>query len=390
MIITQNKKVLSTVTDLMFLRSKRNEECTSITGILEREGKIDVDNEQLEKIQFEPFNTCRNIEDKRRMLVAAMIVCAARGEKDVNQEVLHRNNDLISALYRYTKELTPDYLTENPYIQNLSLTPGNDGSFVFSSNKINAFVPFGYGPLKQYRGKSVNPEAYFNEDVRYPVITKDGKRFASINGQYLLEYDLLMRPVSKDVLICGLKAGYLAYMLQLKQSVTSITVVEHDAEVIRLFNEQILPMFESSDKIHIIHADAYEYVQKKESYYDWIINDLYQEFNEGIASLIKMKVIENAYPHTRFLYWLEGSMLDTIRAGLLADMAASLSINYDQALNAMVADEGSRKMIYLIHNLFDNYRLDTVKDYTDLYDDRKLHKILKKQSLQYVKRYNKI
>lgn len=390
MIITQNKKVLLSLTDMMYQRSHMNEECAGITNILGQERKIDIDNEQLEKFDFEPFNICRNMEEKRRMLVAAMLVCAACGEKNMNQEVLHRNSDLISAMYHYTKELPSDYITENPYIRNLSLIPGNDGSFTFSSHKINAYVPFAYGPVKQYREKEVQPAAYFNEALRYPVIMKDGKNFFSMNGQSLLEYDSLLKPVSKEVLICGLKAGYLTYMLERKQSVTSITVVEHNAEVIRLFKEQILPQFENPGKIHIIHEDAYEYLKREETYYDWIINDLYQDFHDGLDSLIRMKTIENTYTHTRFLYWKDGDMLDTIRAALLADMAASLSPDYDRSLNEMVTDQQSQALIHQIHKVFENYRIDTVRDYMDLYDDRKLHKILKKQSLQYGKRYNKI
>lgn len=390
MIITKNEKVLLTLTDMMYQRSHTEQECANMIAFLGEERTVNVVDEELDQIDIKPFDICRNREDKRRMLIAVMIACGVRGEKDIKPEILHRNNDLITALYHYTKELKPDYITNNPFISKLSLQPGSDSIFTFSNHKINAYVPFTYGSQKQYKGMEVQPVAYFNGAFRYPVIMKDGKTLFSMNGQTFLDYDVLIRPVSKDVLICGLKAGYLAYMFQRKQSVTSITVVEHDAEVIRLFKEQILPQFENPDKIHIIQDDAYDYLQSHEKDYNWIINDLYQNFHDNIDALISMKAIENAYPHTRFLYWEEGNMLDHIRAALLADMAASLAKDYEKALEQIVTDEKSKEFILLIHQLFEDYRIDKVKDYTDLYDDKKLQKIVKEQSLQYVKRYNKI
>lgn len=390
MIITKNEKVLFTLTDMMYKRSHIEQECGSIIEFLGQERKVNVNKEELDQINIAPFDICRNREDKRRMLIAVMIGCGVRGEKDINPEILHRNNDLITALYHYTKELKPDFITDNPYISKLSLQPGSDSIFTFTSHKIDAYVPFTYGFQKQYNGIEVQPVAYFNEEVRYPVIMRDGKTLFSMNGQVFMDYDSLIRPVSKDVLVCGLKAGYLAYMLQRKQSVTSLTVVEHDAEVIRLFKEQILPQFENPDKIHIIQDDAYDYLQRHEKDYNWVINDLYQNFHDSVDSMIQMKTIENAYPHARFLYWEEGNMLDNIRAALLADGAASLAEDYEKALEQIVTDEKSKEFILLIHKLFEDYRIDKVKDYTDLYDNKKLHKILKEQSLQYAKRYNKI
>lgn len=390
MIITQNEKTLLTLTDMMYQRSHIEQECSGISEFLGEERTVNVVDEELDQIDIKPFDICRNREDKRRMLIAVMTACGVRGEKDINPNILHRNNDLITALYHYTTELKPDFITDNPFVRKLTLQPGSDGIFTFTNHKIDAYVPFTHGSQKQYGGRKVQPIAYFNQAVRYPVIMKNEKMLFAMSGQVFLDYDSLIRPVSKDVLICGLKAGYLAYMLQRKQSVTSVTVVEHDAEVIHLFKEQILPQFENPDKIHIIQDDAYEYLQRHEKDYHWIIDDLYQYFHNHIDSLIRMAAIGNAYSHTRFLYWEEGNMLDNIRAALLADAAASLSKDYDQALKQIVTDDESQEYIRLVHNLFEDYRIDKVKDYTDLYDDRKLHKILKKQSLQYAERYNKI
>ena len=44
------------------------------------------------------------------------------------------------------------------------------------------------------------------------------------------------------VLTFGLGLGYFAYMCSLKEEVESVTVVEKDKSVIKLFNEIILPL----------------------------------------------------------------------------------------------------------------------------------------------------
>ena len=59
------------------------------------------------------------------------------------------------------------------------------------------------------------------------------------------------------------------YMVSEKENVETVTVVDTNEDVIRLFKKYILPQFKNAHKIKIIAADAFEYAAK--TYDSWQI-----------------------------------------------------------------------------------------------------------------------
>jgi hypothetical protein len=94
-----------------------------------------------------------------------------------------------------------------------------------------------------------------------------------------------------------------------------VTVVEKDPSVIKLFCEHILPQFPHREKIRVIEADAFAYMehQMPREGYDYIFSDIWHDPSDGLPLYLRLKKYESLSPTTRFDYWIEPSLLSSLR-----------------------------------------------------------------------------
>ncbi len=160
---------------------------------------------------------------------------------------------------------------------------------------------FVYDPLK------VLPQlGYFNEEFQFPAVYQNGVLWMSVTPN---EINTMKSPVERakgKVLTFGLGLGYFAYMCSLKEEVESVTVVEKDESVIRLFNEIILPQFSQKDKVKIDLSDAYDYLNgMRDGEFDYAFVDIYHDAGDGREIYRKFKKIQSRFSLTEFDYWIE-------------------------------------------------------------------------------------
>jgi spermidine synthase len=95
-----------------------------------------------------------------------------------------------------------------------------------------------------------------------------------------------------------------------KDDVVSVTVVERDPDVIRLFREQLLPQFSCKDKISVIQSDAFDYLEYNMKYVspDFVFMDIWHDISDGTDLYVRAKQYEAHFPRTRFMYWIERSL----------------------------------------------------------------------------------
>lgn len=68
-----------------------------------------------------------------------------------------------------------------------------------------------------------------------------------------------------------------------KEEVESVTVVEMNRDVISLFKRNILPQFPNKEKIRIIEADAFAFIEKQEDgIYDTAFSDFWSGVDDGL------------------------------------------------------------------------------------------------------------
>lgn len=197
-----------------------------------------------------------------------------------------------------------DYI-RNPYYENIPFNNKKIDSWQIKEGKYKPYELFVFDDFK-YENDLVIPQVgYFNETFYYLAVYDNNRLWMSITPN---EINTMKQPINKakgNVLTFGLGLGYFAYMCSLKDDVKSVTIVEKDERVIKLFKEYILPYFVSIEKINIIKEDAYAYLSKmNDDMYDYVFVDIYHDAGDGKEVYLKMNQYRNRFKKTIFEYWI--------------------------------------------------------------------------------------
>lgn len=111
------------------------------------------------------------------------------------------------------------------------------------------------------------------------------------------------------VVTYGLGLGYFAFMAALKPDVKSVTVIELDPAVIRLFQKYVLPKFSKlqQEKIQIVQANAFEWAEhltKDDA--DFVFADTWHDPSDGVFMYGMFKSMEK--PGITYRYWIEDTL----------------------------------------------------------------------------------
>ena len=197
-----------------------------------------------------------------------------------------------------------DYI-RNPYYENIPFNNKKIDSWQIKKGKYKPYELFVFDDFK-YENDLVIPQVgYFSEPFYYLAVYDNNRLWMSITPN---EINTMKQPINNakgSVLTFGLGLGYFAYMCSLKDDVKSVTIVEKDERVIKLFKEYILPYFVSIEKINIIKEDAYVYLSKmNDDMYDYVFVDIYHDAGDGKEVYLKMNQYRNRFKKTIFEYWI--------------------------------------------------------------------------------------
>lgn len=241
------------------------------------------------------------------------------------------------------KKLDPDEYRTNPYFQNISIPDKKIGNWTLSHQKYAPFEGFVRDDFTLFDNhREVCNIGFFDEEFSFPTVFENGVEWMAIKPN---EIETMKDPIEKArgrVITFGLGLGYFAYMASLKNEVECVTIVEKSREVISLFNGHILPHFSNPEKIKIVEADAFEYAKEKMSAerYDYAFVDLWHDTSDGTDLYIKMKKLEHLSPYTHFEYWIERSILVSIRKKIFEAILDSIdngknTLTYEQIISRL-------------------------------------------------------
>ena len=166
---------------------------------------------------------------------------------------------------------------------------------------------------------------YFDKPFSYLTVKKDDVVWMSTDPNEINTMKESIDEASGDVLAFGLGLGYFPIMCAVKPNVKSVTVVEKDKNIIDIFNKHILPLFEHKDKIKIICADAYDYVNRNDlSKFNYLFIDIWHNAEDGLPLYLKFRRMLKR-EKIKVSYWLETSLLAMFRRCLLTVVEESLS-----------------------------------------------------------------
>lgn len=220
-------------------------------------------------------------------------------------------------------QLNAQECRQDPYYQTIHLPETFRGRWKMGYKTIRAYELFASDDLKTLPdGREIPQIGFFTEDFRAPVVEEDGREWMTVTPSEINTMTRDIQAAFGKVAVFGLGLGYYAFMVSQKPEVRSVTVVERDPEVISLFEEFILPQFPNREKITVRQADAYAYAEQMESeHFDCAYADIWHDVLDGVEMYLRMKRLEKASPNTRFLYWIEPSMLAWLRGMALMEAA---------------------------------------------------------------------
>lgn len=215
------------------------------------------------------------------------------------------------------KKLDPARYENDPYYKNIKMPNISESGWEYTTETYppyRGFVCDDIIPDGNYR--EIPKIGFFPREFTFPVVLENGNEWMTLTP---IDLDTCQNEIASAHGKCitfGLGLGYYTYMVSNKPEVSSITVIEKSADVIRLFEKYILPQYPNRDKIKIINADAFDYAEHEvpNESYDHAFVDIWRDVSDGFPMYMKLKRLEKLSPQTKFYYWIEGFMLSHLRA----------------------------------------------------------------------------
>ncbi len=215
-------------------------------------------------------------------------------------------DDYTRALFQNARRYTPRDFAEEPYLKAVRFEPQRIGRFTLTR------ATYSRGELFQYDMPDVNAPltvprlGFCSGEVSFPAVYEGNMPWMSVCPSEINSMKKQMRQAHGRVLVLGLGLGYYPFAVSQKDNVQSVDIIELSDEVIRLFNEQLLPHFPARDKIRVIRADAFAYLEKLQGgEYDFCFADIWEGAEDGAECYARMRPLAARMPSTEFTYWIE-------------------------------------------------------------------------------------
>lgn len=200
----------------------------------------------------------------------------------------------------------------DPYYRNIHVPNVRIGDCELTHMHIKPYEAFVLDDTVRHGDGRIMPViGYLDEKLTYPAILENGRIWMTVTPLEIFTMRRAILGAHGRVLTFGLGLGYFAYMVSRKTEVTSVTIVDNNSSIIRLFNRYILNQFENKDKIAVIHGDAFKYAESclSEARYDYVFCDLWHDVGDGMEMYHKTRKYESQHPNIDFSYWIEQSIL---------------------------------------------------------------------------------
>lgn len=239
-------------------------------------------------------------------------------------------NELLKEYYiKSVKRLDEKDYCNNPYYKNIKIPNKEIGKWNLGYQKYKPYEAFIRDDIIIEGSKEIPSIGYFDKEFSFPTVFEGNVEWMAIKPNEIETMRASIEKAKGSVLVYGLGLGYYPYMISLKNEVTDITIIEREDGVISLFNEYILPQFENKHKIKIVKSDAFEYAKNEMSKksFNFVFVDLWHDVSDGTELYIKMKKYEHVLSKAEFSYWIEKSIISSIRVRLFDAMYNSIKGN---------------------------------------------------------------
>lgn len=262
------------------------------------------------------------------------------------------------------------------YYQTFKNIKGEDGDVKFMSLQYEPYEGFVFNELEidQDNYAEITPLGYFEKPFPYLAVVKNDTIWMSVIPHEIETMKQPIRNAHGKVLVLGLGLGYYLFNILSKKEVSKVDVVEYDEKIINLFNKYLLDKFPCKDKLHIIHDDAFKYLEVAKGY-DYIFSDIWHNVGDGEMMYLKIKAYESRFKNSQFDYWIETSIIAMLRRQILTVFS-----EYFEGLKEedyKLAKNDNDKIINKIYFYHKNTVISSSEDLYNILKDESIKKMAK-------------
>lgn len=293
--------------------------------------------------------------------------------------LLDKNKLTEREYYTYVTELEKNCvgygsteMSTNPYFKTISIKDCEIGKLRLNYGEFKRGEVGIANVVSHVEGMEIPRWFVTLDDYKYIQLIENEEVWMSITPN---EIETMKKPIEEakgDVLVLGCGLGYYAYMVSLKEEVRSVTIIEKNKDIISLFETEILPQFDTKNKIKIIHEDAIDYMNNLEDkVYEYCFADLWYSCLD-FELYWCLKEINTKFKKMRIHYWIEESILlhlysvyrDYIRTYI---NAYAMGITYEEqkqnGFRGKIVDKSYVQMLEKFEKSFESIQVNTVDDY---------------------------
>ena len=223
-------------------------------------------------------------------------------------------------LLRGLRRLNPDVYRNDPYCRTVRFPNVKKGAWELKESFYEPYEPFVCNhPTCTEHLREIPQIGYFEDRFPFPAVLENGIEWMTVTPN---EIETMREPIAHAhgrVLTLGLGLGYYAFSAAQKPCVSSVTVIERDPRIIALFEEHLLPQFPHCEKISVVEADAFAFLQScAPSDFDTVFADLWRDQRDGLAMYLTLRKIEKQNQLQNVDYWIEPTLLSSLRHAVWA------------------------------------------------------------------------
>ncbi|MBR3516887.1 MAG: hypothetical protein IKO10_11285 [Lachnospiraceae bacterium] len=247
---------------------------------------------------------------REEALMAAMLLALVRKH---NVQGGQFPEALYDEITRNSRIFHRDSFAKEPFLRRIKWKDESTEHLHFAKQITQPYELFCYGAsVRGDYGVTIPSLAAFDCKYSYPCIMEGEKIRLSLTPYQIFTTQEAIEKANGNVLILGLGMGYSAYMMHTKDSVSKVTVIEHDPEVIELFEKYTLPQFEHPEKVEVVCGDAFAYMETLEDgTYDFCFADLWENHLD-LEVYFRLKKICKRFERMKMNYWIEEELISTL------------------------------------------------------------------------------
>lgn len=208
------------------------------------------------------------------------------------------------------------YYRLNPYYQSISFPDVKCNDWEIKTMSLAPWEGFVYNdPVLLPDFTEIPRIGFFREKFSFPAVLQNGREWMTLMPNETATLENAVKNAFGNVVTYGLGLGYFAYRAAAKDNVQSVTVVEKDENVIKLFTEHILPLFPCKDKITVLRDDAFSHAEKvlPSGRFDYVLADIWHDAGDGTPLYLRFRDIASKQKNIKWDYWLEETIVSYLR-----------------------------------------------------------------------------